>query len=72
MAIYKSYIEALKLAGVPAFIRKLAFTFDLDADIDVEKGFIRETTFFTIRGNQEQLDRFVLALNASIKEYVSR
>jgi hypothetical protein len=71
MAIYKNYIEAFKFAGIPAFIRKLAFLLDLDAGIEVEKGFIRETTFFTIKGSPEKVDRFVSMLNESIKEYLS-
>ena len=72
MEKFKGYIEALKCAGVPSFTRELAFTLNLQLDINVEKGIIREVTFFEVSGDKYNINMFKKMLKKSIDEYQNR
>jgi len=54
---YKNWIESPKWASVPLFIKNLAFDLDLELQIEVDKGFIRETTHFKVNGEDKKIDK---------------
>jgi len=50
----KSYIEAPRWAAFPEFLRNRCFVLGLDLEIDIDKGWIRETVRFKIEGKESK------------------
>ena len=68
----KSYVEGPKWAGIPAFIRKVAFTFDLEViELNEEKGWIRSTTFFKLGGKESDCIEAKKVIEESLDAYNS-
>lgn len=65
----KSYAKSPRWAKFPSFLRELCFRLNLKLDIDVDKGFIRETTYFTVEGTENELLIFEKIFNEAIKDY---
>jgi hypothetical protein len=63
--------EAPRWANVPSFIRGLAWKLEMECDVTVEKGWIRETIRFEVRGNEDQLKQFKETFNRTTNEYNS-
>jgi hypothetical protein len=66
---YRSYIEALKSADVPSYVRKLAWNLGLDVTVNVEKGIFRETTFFSVDGSDDDVYTFKKRLYRALENY---
>jgi hypothetical protein len=69
MAKYRSWVEGLKFVDFPTALRKLAMEHNLDCDVVVEKGILRETTFFTVEGDLESIESFKKSLSIGIENY---
>jgi len=70
--VIKSWVEGPKFAGIPSFLRKLAFELDVDIKIDVDKHFIRETVYFKVEGAESKLRIFKDTFDKSLSEHQSR
>lgn len=71
-AIVRSWVEAPKFANVPTFLKNLAWQLDLNIDIEVDKGFFRETVRFKVEGDEEKVRKFASVFNKAAEEYQAR
>lgn len=69
---YSSTWQALRVAGFSSFVRDTAFLFDLDLDIQVEKGLLLERGRFRVSGPPEKVNQFIDAWLAACNDYNSR
>jgi len=68
--IYKSYISGLKWWGLKKALFQAANYFDLIIRFtDIDKGWIRETIFFEVEGDKENIEQFEKALQKEIDEF---
>lgn len=65
----RSYVRAARWANVGKAIRDAAWTLGLQADIEVDKGWVRETTRFCVWGDAEKVRTFWENFQQAIKEY---
>jgi len=70
-SVVRSYIEGPRWAGLPGFFKQIEFTYpDIKVTVEVDKGWIRETVYFTLESdNVELLNRVTESINESLKEY---
>jgi hypothetical protein len=68
----RDYIEGPRWANIPSFLKKLCWEMDLELKLEVDKGWIRETVFFTVTGEHEVVELFGGRFRESIKAYNSR
>ena len=71
MAKHRGYVECPRWARFATAVRKGAYDLGLDVKILCEKGFLRETVFFELEGNQDRIDLFVKSFGRAIKEWNS-
>lgn len=71
-AICQDWVESPRWAQVPNYIRNLAWSLDLELCIEVETGFINQTTRFKVGGTHESVNKFMEQLQADTKAYMSR
>lgn len=69
MPVYRSYIQGPRWAGLPTFIKNAAFMNSLSVQIDIDKGFLRETVRFEIEGPIDRINAFKAAIQAAIQDY---
>lgn len=70
MAAWESYVEGPRWAKVGNAIRKGVMDFGIDLDyMHVEKGLLRETTFFKISGEDERVVAFRDSLLDALDDY---
>jgi len=72
MAKYRDMIEAPRWAGGSRLVRDLAWGYDLKLDIQIDKGWIRETVRFAVEGDDQKVINFKKDLYASIEDYQRR
>lgn len=73
MPFVRTYIKAPRLAGVPSFLKELAFEMEVELEItDREKGWWFETIFFRVEGPLFRLNEFKYVLGKSIEQYQER
>lgn len=66
----KSYVEGPRWASFPEFLKNACFMYDLKiVQMDIDKGFIRETVRFEVSGTESNLNRLKNAIEAGIEEY---
>ena len=66
----KSYVEGPRWAGFPKFLKDACFMYDLKiVQMDIDKGFIRETVRYKVEGTESNLMRLKKAIEISIEEY---
>lgn len=65
----RSSIEAPRWAKLPTFLRELAWRLDCEIEVQSEKGWIRETVMFEVRGTEEKLVAFKQNLEKATAEY---
>lgn len=63
--------RALRTAGMPEFIKGLAWRLGLECQVEVDKGWIKESVRWEVSGNEETLVRFKDAFELAIKEYLA-
>jgi hypothetical protein len=68
-ATWKNSIEGPRWASFPTFLRDECWMRDLDLRIEVEKGWIRETVRFEIKGPKPEVDRFRQEVERAIEAY---
>jgi hypothetical protein len=68
-AIARSWVEAPKFANVPTFLKNLAWQLGLNIEIEVDKGFFRETVRFKVEGDEDKVRKFASVFNEAAKEY---
>lgn len=68
----KSMIEAPRWAGASKFIKNLAWELGLELQIEVDKGFIRETVRYKVSGTESKLRNFQRIFEQSCAEYQNR
>jgi hypothetical protein len=66
---WSSYAEGPRWAGLKTAIYDIAITCGLAAEINEDKGLIRTTVYFTVRGPQEAIRRFRALLAHAINDY---
>lgn len=67
---YTSYLEAPRWAGTRQFLVEASARAGVELDVSKhEKGLIRETIYFTVRGANENIAHFKLLLAAAVEEY---
>lgn len=69
-ASHSTYIEGPRWAGLRKALVQIAHLTDVTLVVDsVDKGLIRETIFYTIRGTREQRLKFEQILIESLEAY---
>ncbi len=69
-AIWKTYISAPRWAGVAVGLRKAALVLNVDLEITAEeKGWLRTTVFFTVKGPMNVLTVFKEHMTKVMREY---
>lgn len=59
MGIYKGWYEAPRWANFERYLRETCFFYDLDYEIDIQKGIIRESGIFKVTGTDENIKKFI-------------
>jgi hypothetical protein len=67
--IVRSWVEAPKFANVPTFLKNLAWQLGLNIEIEVDKGWLRETVRFKIEGEEAKVKKFTFVFNQAAEEY---
>jgi len=67
--IMRSCVEAPKFAYVPTFLKNTAWQLGLKIEIEVDKGWLRETIRFKVEGDENKLKTFKINLEKAIQEY---
>ena len=65
----RTSIEAPRFAGLPRFIKNLAFSHDVVVELEVDKGWITESIRLKAEGEEDKMQRFKTALLAAMQEY---
>jgi hypothetical protein len=68
-AIVRSWVEAPKFANVPTFLKNLAWQLGINIEIEVEKGWFRETVRFKVEGEETKVKKFFSVFNQAAEEY---
>ena len=68
-AIVRSWVEAPKFANVPTFLKNLAWQLGIDIEIEVDKGWLRETVRFKVEGDEMKVKKFISVFNQAAEEY---
>ena len=66
---YRAFWEAPRWVGYETFLRNQAFVLSLVIDIEVEKGWVRESGRFSVSGPQWAVDEFRHRLGLARREY---
>jgi len=69
---YKNYIEGSRTAHIPEWIKKYAWTHDLELNMNVDKGWISKTVYFEIIAEENKINKFIKDLNLAIDDYNHR
>ena len=72
MTLYRSLIEAAKWAGAQKLIRDLAWMYNLELDLQVDRGWFLETVRFSVRGDSDKVALFRDDLSEAILDYQRR
>ena len=65
----ESYLSAPRWAGACKFLHDLAWACSLELSITHhDKGFIRETIYYTVRGEEDRLKLFKKQFNETMEE----
>jgi len=72
MATFRDIIEAPRWAGVQKLIRDLAWEYNLKLDLQVDKGWLRETVRLSVEGDDQKVINFKRYLYASLEYYQRR
>jgi hypothetical protein len=64
----KSWIEGPKFYGLEGELKKYCWDNDLQIKIEKTKGFIQETIFFEVSGEDEKVNKFVCDYQNWVKE----
>lgn len=67
--IIRSWIEAPRFANGPTFLKNLAWQLGLNIEIEVDKGWLRETVRFKVEGEEGKLRKFKVVLEEALQEY---
>jgi hypothetical protein len=65
----RTMIEAPRFAGVPRFIRDLAFASNITVDLTVDKGWLTESIRLTAEGPQVRVEQFRRSLQKALDAY---
>jgi hypothetical protein len=68
---WRSYMSALRWAGLEDFLLKLAIDMDVSISTKVVNNFLRQTVYFEVIGNSRNVWSFKDSVIKSIKEYNS-
>ncbi len=66
---FAGYIEAPRWAGFPAFMRNECWLRGLKLEMEVEKGWLRESVRYRVKGNADDLSKLVGDIRDAIKRY---
>lgn len=70
MSEWTTYIEGPRWAGIRKFIMDLAMLTDTKlSNVEQDKGWFRETVYFTVSGERENLRRFQGIALKQIEDY---
>lgn len=65
---YKGYIEGPRWAGIADGLKKAAYGLGLDISTETEKGFLRETVYYTIEGEENKVNRLIRAIKSIVDD----
>ena len=67
---FKICVEGPRWARFPKFLKNSCFMYNLKViDIDIDKGWIRETVSFEVEGSESNLRRLIKSIELGIEEY---
>ena len=72
MATYRDIITGPRWAGISTFIKDAAFGYGLKLNLDVDKGWLRETNRFEVDGEDGAVAKFRRDLREAILDYQKR
>ena len=68
-----SYVlEAPRFAKFPSWLKDAVWGTDMKLEMEVDKGWLRETVRFKVTGPQAQLDRLMSAFEETLDDYNNR
>lgn len=70
--IWENWAATAKWARLGTYIKKLALQFDCTAEISVDKGWIRETTFFKLTGKASNIRQAQTQFGNDIEAWQNR
>ncbi len=65
----RSSIEGPRWAKFRSVVRGVGWERDLELELEIEKGWVRETVRFKVVGTETKLRRFMKILDESVNEY---
>lgn len=65
-------IECPRWAGFPAFLRRLCLVHDASVEMEIDKGWIRETVAYRIKGPIAKIVTIQQEIEQSAREYNAR
>lgn len=69
MNILKGSITAPRWTGTQRFLKEICFITGAELNLDVDKGWLTETCFYTIKGTPQTLDIIRTQIQDAIDEY---
>lgn len=69
---WRGWVRGLRLADLPSFIKTACWERGLPVELDIDKGWIRETVRFKVQGSAEQLKELGDYFNAAVTKYNNR
>lgn len=69
MTTQEDWIEAPRWARVPECIRRLAQKMGVVVELETEKRLVRETVFFKVSGDDDDVGRFMVTLAEAMRSY---
>jgi hypothetical protein len=72
MATYRDIVTGPRWAGISTFVKDAAFGRGLKLDIDIDKGWLRETVRLEVAGDDDSVVKFKCDLHDAILDYQKR
>jgi len=70
IGILSNCVEGPRWAAFPKFLRDACFMYDLNIiQMDIDKGWVRETVRFKVEGTESNLRRLQKAIEIGVEEY---
>jgi hypothetical protein len=69
---YRGHYAAARWAHVSTFLKNLCFKYNLKINLDIDKGWLRESCRFVIIGKESLVDQVISEFNDAVEAYRNR
>jgi len=69
VATIRSWVEGPRWAAFPRFLKKAAIQYDIDIEMEIENGWIRQFVSYKLKGPKSIVERCEKNIRLSLEEY---